>query len=175
VRLTPNISEAPFKGAASTVSAVREAVLKSQRVYSVRQAAEAITRGLRSKDYVSEALAIYQWVCDHTRYARDPRTIELVRAPYIVLGEIADGHTPGIDCDDLCALIAALCMSLGHRVRAVTVAQRHIFFQGERQYTHIFCQVQDPRTGAWLTLDPVARRADQMMRSTVAMKFWPIA
>jgi hypothetical protein len=157
------------------VAAVREAVARSQRVYTVRQTAEAITQGLRSKDYVSEALAIYQWVCTHTRYARDPRTIELVRAPYLVLADIAQGQTPGIDCDDMTALIAALCLTLGHRTRAVTVAPRHVFFQGERQFTHIFAQVQDPRTGQWITLDPVARRADRMMSSVVAMKFWPIA
>lgn len=166
----------PYRGAPSTVSVIRDAVLRSQEKYNVRQLAEDICCNLRSKDYLSEILAIYHYVCANTRYMRDPRTVELVRAPWVVADELTGGKKPNLDCDDMSVLISALCMSVGCQVRVVTVAFRNAFFNGERQYSHVFAQAHEPRSNTWITLDPVAKeQTAQMLNKSVAAKIWPLA
>lgn len=99
-----------------------------------------------------------------------------MRAPWIVLDQIQKGHTPGVDCDDLSSLICAMALSTGAETRVVTVAFQNLFYKGQRQYSHVFAQVKEPRTGQWITLDPVAGDQTREMRArTVAAKFWPIA
>ena len=142
----------------------------------MRLLAEEVTKHLRSKDTVSEALAFYHLVLDRTRYMRDPRSVELVRAPWVVVDQIMAGHTPGLDCDDQSALLCALLASSGHECRVVTVAFRNMFHQGVRQYSHVFAQTKEPRTGRWITLDPVAgSKTKEMKGRIVAAKFWPVA
>ena len=137
--------------------------------------AEEICRYLPSKDSLSEALAFYNFVLDNTRYMRDPRTIELVRAPWVIVQQIMAGHVPSVDCDDMTATICALAGISGAECRAVTVAFKDMFYQGRRQYSHVFAQVREPRTGAWITLDPVAgNKTEEMKRRVVAAKFWPV-
>jgi len=142
----------------------------------VRLIAEEITKHLRSKDTVSEGLAFYNFVLDKTRYMRDPRTVEYVRAPWIIVDQILAGHTPGVDCDDISALICALAAASGAECRVVTVAFKNMFYRGKRQYSHVFAQIKEPRTGTWITLDPVAgEKTPEMMRRVVAGKVWPVA
>lgn len=155
---------------------IRRAALESQRFYPVRLLAEHACQKLRSKDYVSEILAVHNFVCARTRYMRDPRTVELVQAPYLVVEQIVAGEVPNNDCDDTAALEAALHLSTGCEVRIVTVAFRHMFYNGQRQYSHVFCQAREPRSGAWITCDPVAGTdTDGMLRRVVAAKVWPVA
>ena len=150
--------------------------MESQRDSSVRGLAEEAVQGLGSKDCVSEILAIYYLTLAHTRYANDPRSVELVRKPSWVAGQILSGRTPSLDCDDLVAFQAALLLSLGREVRAVTVAFRNAFYNGERQYSHVYLQVKEPKTNAWITLDPVAaEKTGQMLGRVQALKIWPIA
>ena len=169
------IQQAPFFGAPTTVEKLRRAVADSQSHYALRQLVEDICDGLASKDYLSEALAIYHFVLARTRYMRDPRHIELVKAPYIVAEQILAGKRPSVDCDDVACFLCGLLQLAGHTVRVVTVAFKDSFYKGERQYSHIFCQVQEPRTGKWITLDPVAHQGTRGMHGRiVAAKIWPL-
>jgi hypothetical protein len=182
----------PFRGAPHTVDHIKRCALAAQHRYPLRLLAEDIIGHLESKDYLSEILAVYYWICGHTRYANDPRTIELVRSPDELLGRLeanvgrlraifADGSSrdrwkPSLDCDDLTCLLAALFLSLGREVRVITVAFRNAFYKNQRQYQHVYLQVREPRTMTWVVLDPVA--ADQtgdMLRKVKAVKIWPIA
>lgn len=163
-----------YRGAPQTVGVIREAVLESQQHFPVRQLAEDICREIRSKDYVSEMLAILHYVSSHTRYMRDPVTIELVRAPYVVVEELRSGKQPNLDCDDMTALICALLLAVGCKARVVTVAFKHQRYNGERQYSHVFAQGLDPRSGKWITLDPVPPHTGDMLRKVVAAKHWPV-
>lgn len=172
---TPPISKRPFHGAPSTVSTIIEAALKSQNDYVVRQLAESICGDLRTKDYLSEGLAIHHFVCARVRYTRDPRTIELVRSPSLVAKELLAGGRPLLDCDDISALILALLLSLGSQARIVTVAFKHMFYQGQRQYSHVFVQMYEPKSRTWVTLDPVAgEKTRAMMKRVVASKVYPV-
>lgn len=181
----------PFRGAPHTVSHIKRCAIQAQHAYELRLLAEDIVGRLDSKDYLSEILAVYYWVCSHTRYANDPRTIELVRSPTELLGRLeenvaklraafaASSHgtwKPSLDCDDLTCLLAALFLSLGREVRIVTVAFRNAFFNGQRQYQHVYLQVREPRTMTWIVLDPVAAdTTGEMLRKVKAVKIWPIA
>lgn len=179
----------PFRGAPHTVRHIKRVALEAQTYYPLRLLAEDIVGRLGSKDYLSEILAVYYWVCSHTRYANDPRTVELVRSPRELLerlkqnvdalrGAYAGKYAwkPSVDCDDLTALLAALFMALGREVRIVTVAFKDNFYNGKRQYAHVYVQVREPRTSHWIVLDPVAAEtAPEMLRRVKAAKIWPIA
>lgn len=167
---------APFKGAPHTVELIKHAALESQEKQSVRLLAEEIASNLKSKDSVSEVLAGYYFLLQNARYMNDPRTVELVRAPYVVVEEMARGKKPSLDCDDMVAFLAALMLALGREVQIVTVAFRNAFFRGQRQYSHVFLRVKEPRTSTWIVLDPVAaEKTTGMLRRVVAAKIWPLA
>lgn len=165
-----------YRGAPQTIAVMRRAALGSQSNLAVRQLAEAVCCGIDSKDYTSEYLALYNLVLGRCRYMRDPRTVELVRAPYLVAQEILGGGRPNLDCDDMSALLGALVLAVGGSIRFVTVAFRNAFFNGQRQYSHVFAQALEPRSGLWITLDPVAaEKTGEMMGRIKAAAVWPVA
>lgn len=182
----------PFTGAPHTVAHIKRVALEAQTFYPLRLLAEDIVGRLGSKDYLSEILAIYYWVCSHTRYANDPRTIELVRSPRELLERLkqnvgqlrqivgndnaATRWKPSVDCDDLTALLTGLFLSVGREVRILTVAFRDAFYDGKRQYQHVYIQVREPRTLQWIVLDPVAAEdTKQMLNRVKAVKIWAVA
>lgn len=155
---------------------MRRAVLNAQQDIGTRRLAETVCMGLPSKAFVDEYLALYRFVLSRCRYMRDPRTVELVRAPPIVARALFRGETPSMDCDDMAALLGAMVLAVGGRCRFATVAFRTITYQGELQYTHVFCQAQEPSSRAWITLDPVAAdKTRSMMRKIKHAKFWLVA
>ena len=165
-----------YRGAPQTVGVMRDAALSSQEHLSVRQLAEEICQGVASKDYASEYLAIYYHVLGRTRYMRDPRTVELVKAPHVVATDLLLGKVPSLDCDDLAALIAALILTVGGEPEFVTVAFKNQFFNGERQYSHVFCRAREPRTKEYVVLDPVsAEKTHEMFSRIRAAKVWAVA
>lgn len=169
------IIKEPFRGAPHTVATIQSGALEAQNHYEVRQLAEDICRDLRSKDYLSEILAIYHYICANTRYLRDPKTVELVRSPRKFVEELLNGHKPQGDCDDLSALLAALLLSVGCQVRIVTVAFAHVKYRGERQYSHVFTQAYEPRSQTWVSVDPVAGEKTKNMHARgVAFKVYPM-
>lgn len=165
-----------YRGAPQTIEVMRRAALDSQSNLAVRQLAELACAKLDSKDYTSEYLALYNLLLQRCRYMRDPRTVELVRAPYLVAQDILRGGRPSLDCDDLSATVAALVLAVGGNVRFVTVAFKHAFFNGQRQYSHVFAQALEPRSGLWIVLDPVAaEKTGEMMTRIKAAAVWPVA
>lgn len=166
----------PFKGAPQTIALIKRYALEAQSNPSVRLLAERIVSGLNSKDYLSEIAAIYYYVLNNTRYANDPRTVELVRRPERVIVELAAGKTPSLDCDDLVTFQAALLLSLGREVRVVTIAFKKVKYQGQIQFSHVYLQVKEPRTSQWIVLDPVAaEETSDMLKKGQVIKIWPVA
>lgn len=122
----------------------------------VRQTAGKIVQNIAEKDYLSEALAIYNWVNQNYRYTRDPYKIELVRDPEALFRELLNNTNVGprgkmlADCDDVSILIGALAMSIGLPVSYVTAG----FHQpGPHSHTWPEAEVAADR---WVMLDPVA-------------------
>lgn len=165
-----------FRGAPHTVALIKRYALEAQSNPRVRLLAEEIVSGLNSKDYLSEINAVYYYTLSHTRYANDPRTVELVRRPERIIRELESGKTPSLDCDDLVTFQAALLLSLGREVRVVTVAFNRAVYKGEIQYSHVYLQAREPRSGTWIVLDPVAAEESPEMLSRIKeMKIWPLA
>jgi hypothetical protein len=165
-----------YRGAPSTVTTIIDGILKAQNHYPVRQLVESVCGGLRSKDYLSEIICWDTFCASRTRYMRDPRTVELVRAPHVTIQEILTNGIANLDCDDEAALEGAGHLLMGCEVRLVTVAFKHMFYKGQRQYSHVFEQAREPKSGVWITCDPVAgSETENMLRRVVAAKVWPVA
>lgn len=183
------VIQEPFAGAPHTVGHIRRLAVECQAHYPLRLLAEEIVGRLGSKDYLSEILAPYYWVLGHTRYANDPRNVELVRSASETLSRLKDhvarllpvarGESqwrPSVDCDDCVALLAGLFLCLGREVQIVTVTFDKKYVQGVRQYGHVYLRVREPRTGTWIVLDPVAAEgAAEMLSRVKAFKIWPVA
>ena len=168
-------SQVAYRGAPQTIRVMGKAALEDARHFETRKLAEKTCESLSSKDYASEYLALYYLLLQRCRYMRDPRRVELVRAPYVISKQIADGRCPSIDCDDMSTWLAAALLSVGGQPEFVTVAFANLFFGGQRQYSHVFVRVKEPRSGRYVILDPVAaERTPQMLRRIVAAATWPI-
>ena len=91
-------SRVAYRGAPQTIAVMRKGAIRAQGDFATRQLAESICEGIDSKDYTSEYLALLYFLIQHTRYMRDPRTVELVRDPSVLSKQMMAGHTPSIDC-----------------------------------------------------------------------------
>lgn len=165
-----------YRGAPQTVGVMHRGALESQGKLVTRRFVEWCCEGIASKDYLSEYLAIHNALLSRCRYMRDPRTVELVKAPYLVFEEIMSGGRPSLDCDDFAACEEAAILSLGGSCQLVTVAFRDAFYDGRRQYSHVFARALEPRRKTWLVLDPVAAdKTREMLTKVKAAAVWPCA
>lgn len=172
----PPTSRVGYFGAPQTVQVMRKAALEDADHFITRELAEMVCEGIDSKDYTSEYLALYQFLLQRTRYMRDPRRTELVRAPYVISRQIMAGHRPSLDCDDMATWLAAAVMSVGGRAEFCTVAFAKIFYGDQPQYSHVFTRALEPRTQCQIVLDPVAaERTAQMLSRIQQAEAWPVA
>ena len=153
--------------------------------WMVRKYVENVIKDVRSRDYWSEALAVYYDACSpHVRYTHDPEKIELVKSPEKMIYEIQTrGVTLG-DCDDLTALLLAELSLIGVQTRIGTGGfiydpdiwpllglerpERFGFSMSGDGYaggpfTHVWPEGKRP-DGVWVVLDPVAGPATKQMR-----------
>lgn len=171
----PPTSRIGYRGAPQTISVMRKAVLEDANHFVTRELAETVCEGLDSKDYTSEYMALYYFLLQRTRYMRDPRRTELVRAPHVISRQIMAGHRPSIDCDDAATWLGAAVTSVGGQATFCTVAFSLMFFGDEPQYSHVFTCALEPRSRSNIVLDPVAaEKTPEMLRRIKAMARWPI-
>jgi hypothetical protein len=153
----------PFPTTPETVHWMAHFARTGAKDQRVRGLAEQIVRGITPKDYLAEALAVGRWVEVHVRYLRDTTSVELVQHPAHTI-EAGAG-----DCDDMATLIGALLLSIGHKVAFVTVA----FANG--QWSHVFAQIYDPKSGQWVVIDPVAQPdVKGMLRRVRKYRIYPV-
>ncbi len=168
-------SRVSYWGAPQTIEVMGKAILDDAKRFETRRLVEAVCENLDSKDYTSEYLAAYYFLLQRTRYMRDPRVTELVRAPYVVSQLILQGRRPSLDCDDMITMLGAMHQQMGGRFELVTVAFDDQFVGGRRQYSHVFGRALEPRTGTWIVFDPVAaEKTHEMLGRIVAYDTWPI-
>jgi hypothetical protein len=169
-------SRVGYNGAPQTIAVMRKAVLDDANSFATRQLAESVCEWLDSKDYMSEYQALYHFLLQRTRYMRDPRRTELVRAPYIISQQILAGHRPSLDCDDMATWLAAAVTAVGGRAEFVTCAFQNMVYNGQVQYSHVFTRAMEPRTRCMIVLDPVAaEKTSQMLSRIKNSSSWPIA
>lgn len=153
-----------------------KAVLDSGKSFETRKLAESVCEHLDSKDYLSEYLALYYFLIQHTRYMRDPKRTELVRSPAVISKQILAGFRPSIDCDDMSTWLADAIMSVGGTADFTTVAFSNVLdYDGNQQYSHVFARAFEPRAKKFIVLDPVAaEKTSQMIGRIKFAKHWPI-
>lgn len=169
-------SRVSYWGAPQTIQVMAKAALSDAGKFDTRRLCEAVCEGIDSKDYTSEYCALYYFLLQRARYMRDPRTTELVRAPYLVSKQMMSGSRPSIDCDDMATWLAAAVTAVGGQARFVTCAFANLFYAGRRQFSHVFVEAIEPRTGVWIALDPVAaEKTPQMLSRIKARDTFPLA
>lgn len=159
-------AEEVYRGTPYTVERMVQLAIgpRGERSMRVRRHAEMLISQLRPKDYASEVMAVYYWWARAGRYTRDPLHVELLKDPERLIDDAEAGRLV-CDCDDFSVGIATSCLVLGSKAQYVTVGFKPKFVSD--QHTHVFARAQDPRTGIWWVLDPVAGRRTKEMLSRV--------
>lgn len=169
----PPTSRVGYNGAPQTIDVMIHAALEDHKHFETRQIAESVCERLDSKDYVSEYLALYYFMLQRSRYMRDPRRTELVRAPYLISRQILAGHRPSLDCDDMGTWLMAAVLAVGGTGWFATAAFNNARFEGQPQYSHVFDVALEPRTRGRIVLDPVAaEKTPEMLRRVKAIRLW---
>lgn len=167
----PHTIEA-FRGPDTTIAKMVQ-LLKSPRGEQsvvVRQAVQEVVRGLQPKDYLSEILAIRNWVGEKVRYANDPASVEWVADPQRLIEDIIKHGRAVADCDEIALLIATMARQVGRDAQFVTVG-----FSQPNRFTHVFARVKEPKSGAWIVCDPVAGTDEaRMLKRVTTHKIWDI-
>jgi hypothetical protein len=168
-------SRVSYWGAPQTIEVMGKAIIDDAKHFETRRLIEVVCENLDSKDYTSEYLAAYYFLLQRTRYMRDPRVTELVKAPWVMSQQIIEGRRPSLDCDDMITELGSMLQQMGGRVELVTAAFANQFVDGRRQYSHVFLRALEPRNGRWIVLDPVAaEKTSEMLGRIVAYDTWPI-
>ena len=140
---------------------------QGQQDQQMMSLAQKIVKGVFPHDYLSEYVALLNWVRTNIRYVRDPRTVEQVKSARAVV-ETGTG-----DCDCMCTLLGTLIGHIGGQVRFVAGAFKKAA-NGKPVLSHVWAEAYDPNTKAWVVLDPVpGRRVGKMigrLQHAVAVK-----
>jgi hypothetical protein len=132
-------------GIQDTLQRMRAIVHKSVRDPRLIALARQLTANLTSRDYAGEIKALFEWVRDNIRYARDIEGVETLIEPADLVFNLELGRQG--DCDDFSMLLATLLKIMGHRARfkAGTVT-------GARQ-GHVWVEVF--LDNKWIPLDAI--------------------
>lgn len=129
--------------------------VEAQADIAFRNWVTGVTRGVFQRDYLSEIIAVLNWVRLNVRYVRDPNQFERVQKPQITL------HLRSGDCDDMATLIGAAITSIGCTARYVAGA-----FNRDASgwvLSHVWCEGFDASSNCWVALDPVPGQVVQEM------------
>jgi hypothetical protein len=135
---------------------------RGEKSILVRRHAEQIIQNVRPKAYASEIIAIDKWWGNNGRYTRDPVHVEMIKDPERLVADAAQGRLV-CDCDEFALGIGTCCLVIGAPIQFVTVGFKPRRIGEPKIHTHVFCRAQDPSTGIWWVLDPVAGRKTASM------------
>jgi transglutaminase-like putative cysteine protease len=169
---TPPHTLRPFWGAQTTVDTMLEQIRgpRGERSLKLRSLTEAVIRHLKDKDYLSEILAIRNFVATHVRYVNDPLTTEWVKDPERLADEILAYGRTAADCDEIASLIAAMLRQVGREADIVVVG-----FGRAGSFSHVFARGKEPKTSKMIVCDPVAGTDElSMLRRVKTYKIWRI-
>lgn len=175
--LLPPASAPPFTvgrffGPQTTIDKMRELCLgaRGERSILLYQLTEHVVRGLQDKDYLSEILAIRNFVAEKVRYKNDPVAMETVSDPQRLAEQILQYGRATADCDDVALLVATMARQIGREAEFVTVG-----FGAPNNFSHVFSRVKEPKSKRWIVLDTVAgSREATMLARVTTWKSWRI-
>ncbi len=112
----------------------------------IRNYTNSLIANVPQKDYRGEIKTVFDFVQNRIRYVRDPRKVEAIHAPEVILQQ---GWG---DCDDKSVLLAAMLETIGKPTRFVPVGFR------PGQISHVYVEVvwgRGPRGEMeWIALEP---------------------
>lgn len=127
-------------GTTTTLKLMRRFVNQYKRSPEVRETALSLISELRPKDWLGEINAVFSYVRDSIRYARDVRGVETLQIPSVTM-DLGAG-----DCDDKSTLLASLLESIGHPTRFVAIG-----YTKPHTYSHVY--VETKHGARWMPLD----------------------
>ena len=137
-----------FKGTDQTVEIMSQLAMGPYGARSPKIQASAVkilrAAGVQPKDYVTEMVALHNYVRDRIRYTRDVIGQETLYPPEYVMYQTQAG-----DCDDMSMLVAALVGSVGIPTRFKVIGQT------PGSYSHVYLEAKPKDT--WIPLDPIMR------------------
>jgi hypothetical protein len=144
VQVSSSVVPRGFLGTRETVRRIKGLIRNGTRDFYVRQKAIDILleRHVKSKDYLGEIKALFEWVQQNVRYTKDAFRVEMIHSARRML-ELRAG-----DCDDMVILLGALLQSIGHPVRLVLCGPDSM---RPRLLSHIYLEVF--HKGLWIPLD----------------------
>lgn len=80
------------------------------------------------------------------QFVPDPRGVELLKSPHVMLNEYRLGGYATGDCDDAAILSASIALAMGLRVRWVLLG-----FTPTGPYRHVFAEARE--AGRWVDFD----------------------
>lgn len=136
-----------FEGLSDKIALIQSYYEQALRVPSVRAAAEKFSVNDSGQPDIE---VLFARLRSHFRYIPDPVGAELIKAPWVQVGEIdARGYTMG-DCDDAASLAYSVLRMVG------VAAQLCVGWYGEKDPRHIWTQVP-LKDGSYLPFDLCAR------------------
>lgn len=121
-------------GVQMTLDAMRALIRESASHPAVRKHAERAVSGVHPADHVGQLRAVWGYLTQIVTYLPDPTTSEYLQAPWWVLTcQVDQGRRPGMDCDDLSMLAAALLASLGIETRL-----RIVSYDPDQEFGHVY-------------------------------------
>ena len=130
-------------GTRETLVLMRQLVQRYKKDSMIRDTALSLIQGLPQRDWTGEVRALFEYVRDRIRYARDVNRVETLQTPPVTM-EVEAG-----DCDDKSTLLASLLESVGHPSRFVAVG-----YKAPGAYSHVY--VESKIGENWVSLDPTA-------------------
>jgi len=134
-------------GVAATIAKMRSLVHGPQgvRSWTVRRTVLEAVRGIERGQH--EIDAVFDWIKANIEFRGEYG--ETLQSPEATINLGAG------DCDDQSMLAAAMLNSLGYNTRFKTVALAY----SPDEYSHVYLEVRDKRTGQWVPLDPTVAMA----------------
>lgn len=138
----------------TTVNRMRGIIQVSSANPLVRDWAKRILGDVPVNAALDEATAIHDFVRDNIRYTRDPKGIEFVQTPPVLLAGIEEylsgksQSRPIGDCDDMTTLSLSLLKSVGFETVIKTVS-----FHPSGKFSHVYGMVNVD--GEWMITDSV--------------------
>lgn len=135
----------------NTATKMKDIINSSAKNPYIRRWSEQILAkaNVKAYDWIGEINAIFTWVRDNIRYTHDPRGIEYLQTPPVLLQLIERGETPMGDCDDMTMLSLSLLKSIGY-----DVALKITSYRNDKTYQHVYglVSLKTPMTG-WIPID----------------------
>jgi hypothetical protein len=112
----------------------------SKKPFSIKAAAELCPPGTSREQCLKN---VFEFYCRNVSYILDEPKIEKVYTPERTLSEGAG------DCKKAAVFIASILIAAG-----IEPIFKHVYYEGNGEYTHIYIIVPDPDLSNYITLDP---------------------